>query len=175
MREITYTGRRKMHGNNTLVVASTSGITQGISMSVGARMVDAGLLEKYLPELRTLFPSIFDPKTPKNRRYEIFLDKGFVGAEKHFPGSTVRNPKKRSKYRELTADEERGNLAVSKIRIKVEHRIGRLKRYQSISGKFRDPANEFNKNIRVVAGIENLRVVWKLGLISHLFPAAMAA
>ena len=85
------------------------------------------------------------------------LDLGFVG----YKGENIKTimPKKKPKGKELTETEKEQNRAFSRIRIRVEHSIGGVKRNRSVADIYRN----FKKNtdeffLTIACGLHNLRV-----------------
>ena len=84
--------------------------------------------------------------------FEIIVDLGF--AKKY--GGTIKIPYKRYKGKELTAEQKEYNKSISRIRIKVEHAIGGLKRYRIISDRLRmRNMDRYNQVVGICAGLWN--------------------
>lgn len=73
---------------------------------------------------------------------KVWLDLGFLGIGKDFPNMNYEMPHKKPKGGQLTDEQKAENREISRVRVKVEHAICGIKRYNSVSYKFR------NKNLR---------------------------
>lgn len=96
----------------------------------------------------------------------IYLDLGFLGIEKDYQTTNVSIPHKRKKRKsqkdpiiEFTKQEKEYNKSVSKIRIRVEHSIGGLKRYRFLSDRLRcRDARFYSTVLGVAAGLWNFQL-----------------
>lgn len=98
----------------------------------------------------------FDPKQGKwFEKYDVLVDLGFLGIQKQYT-ETVKIPIKRSKKKELTEEQKQHNKSISKIRIKVEHAIGGMKRYRILSDRLRTKSMaRYNQIVGICAGLWN--------------------
>ena len=65
-------------------------------------------------------------------------------------------PKKKPKGRELTYDERESNKIISSYRVLIEHAIGGIKRYQSVTHVYRNRKKYFDDTlILLAAGLWN--------------------
>lgn len=98
----------------------------------------------------------FDPT--KNKwfdKFEILVDLGFLGLNKLYNGS-IKIPHKKTKKKELTEEQKEFNKSLSKLRIKVEHSIGGLKRYRILSDRLRmRNVTRYNQVSGICAGLWN--------------------
>jgi hypothetical protein len=60
----------------------------------------------------------------------LYQDTGFQGFT--LAGVTIWQPKKKPRGKELTPDEKENNRLISRIRIRIEHAIGGVKRYRIV-------------------------------------------
>jgi hypothetical protein len=65
----------------------------------------------------------------------LYQDKGFQGF--FLPKITIFQPKKTPPGGELTPSEKENNRRISSIRIRIEHAIGRVKRYRIVKDEIR--------------------------------------
>lgn len=87
--------------------------------------------------------------------HHLYVDLGFLGIGKDY-SQAVHIPCKRSKNKELSAEQKEQNRAVSKIRIKVEHSIAGMKRYRVLSDRLRiRSVIRYNQIAGICAGIWN--------------------
>lgn len=96
----------------------------------------------------------------------IYVDLGFLGIEKEYRAKHIFIPDKRAKRKskespriEFTEEQKNHNKSVSKVRIKVEHAIGGLKRYRFLSDrlKCRD-MGLYSKVVGIAAGLWNFQL-----------------
>jgi len=87
----------------------------------------------------------------------IWQDTGFQGFAP--PGVTIKQPKKKPKGRELSEADKEKNREISKVRVEVEHQIGRIKRCQIVVQKFRNWADYYVDDVMETAcGLHNFRL-----------------
>lgn len=98
----------------------------------------------------------FNPESGKwFANFEILVDLGFLGIKKLYDGE-IRIPDKKSKKKELTREQKIKNKSISKIRIKVEHSIGGMKRYRILSDRLRcKDMTRYNQIAGICAGLWN--------------------
>jgi len=72
---------------------------------------------------------------------------GYIGAEE------VKVPNKKQKGKKLTKEEKQFNKELSKRRITVEHSFGKMKIYQILSQKFRNPRSKHSLIFKNIAGL----------------------
>ena len=65
-------------------------------------------------------------------------------------------PYKKPKNGKLTDEEKEYNRGLSGFRVRVEHRIGRTKRFKIASERFRNPLETHPTKISIIAGLVNL-------------------
>lgn len=88
-----------------------------------------------------------------------WVDTGFQGIRKDFPELTVRMPWRASRGHPLTAVQKIKNRQMSRKRILVEHAIGGMKRFRSVTDVFRNHADAFaDKLMLVSAGLWNFHL-----------------
>ncbi|MFK7810665.1 MAG: transposase family protein [Saprospiraceae bacterium] len=109
----------------------------------------------------------FDPdKKYWFNEHGLFVDLGFLGVEKDYEINQVHIPFKRPKRKskkdskiEFTEAQKTHNKSVSKIRIKVEHAIGGLKRYRFLSDRLRCRNAGFYSTVAgIAAGLWNFQL-----------------
>ena len=91
----------------------------------------------------------------------VFYDLGYSGVEKDFPEQISILPYKRKKGKELTIPQKDWNKLQSKIRIKVEHAISKIKKFRISSDIFRNRLCRYDTVSDIVCGIVNLKIKWK--------------
>jgi hypothetical protein len=68
----------------------------------------------------------------------VWVDLGFVGIAKDFPGLQVVIPHKSSKHHPLTPEQKAENRVISAFRIRVEHAIAGIKRFRCLTDAYRN-------------------------------------
>ncbi len=91
----------------------------------------------------------------------VFYDLGYLGVEKDFPDQTSILPYKKKKGKELTISQKEWNKLQSKIRIKVEHVISKIKKFRISSDTFRNRLCRYDMISDIVCGIINFKIRWK--------------
>lgn len=91
----------------------------------------------------------------------VFYDLGYLGVEKDFSKQTSILPYKRKKGKELTISQKEWNKLQSKIRIKVEHAISKIKKFRINSDTFRNRLRRYDMISDIVCGIINFKESWK--------------
>jgi hypothetical protein len=87
----------------------------------------------------------------------LYQDNGFQGFA--LEGVTILQPKKKPRGGELTAEEKEHNREISRIRIRVEHAIGGLKRYRIVKDQLRNWKQGFRDLVmETCCGLHNFRL-----------------
>lgn len=144
-----YSGKKHQHGLKTQIVVDIQGRIINISKTYPAKVHDKTLLikEKTLDRL------------PKNLR--ILMDKGYKKIEKLYPNHIIFIPIKRNRWkRTLTKGEKIKNTLLAKKRIRAEHAISRLKKYQILSQIYRSADDDYNRHFRNIAALCNFRLAF---------------
>lgn len=120
----TYSGKKKMHARKNIVVSDKNKKILVVSPTRSARRHDKRLADK-----DGLFEHI-----PED--VGVIIDTGFQGVQKVHTKTFM--PTKRSRGKPLTEEQKEWNKLISSIRVPVEHAIGGMKRYQSVTQTFRN-------------------------------------
>ena len=83
-------------------------------------------------------------------------DTGYQGLAQLHPNS--RTPAKKSKHHPLTQEQKASNRALSRIRIRVENVICRLKTFRILSERYRNRRKRFSLRFNLIAAICNLEL-----------------
>jgi DDE superfamily endonuclease len=134
-----YSGKKKAHTRKNIIITDKERRIGYISSSAEGKKHDYGMFKELFTQ------DIF----PKN--ITLWLDLGFLGIEKDYPGATVMMPKKKPKGKELTDEEKRQNKIISSIRVLVEHAIGGIKRFKIITDKCRNKKDVFNDKVMLIS------------------------
>ena len=92
------------------------------------------------------------PPLPKEAR--AYADSGYQGYQKDHPDIDI--PFKKPKKKKLTKEEKAYNHALSRFRVRVEHKIAALKRFKILAERFRYPRSTYATKFATIAGIVNL-------------------
>lgn len=112
-------------------------------------------------DYKVLKASILPKIIPKDSK--LYGDSGYQGIQKDFPSLHSVIPHKCSKnHPELTRKEKIWNTKQRKIRVKVEHALSRLKKYQVLAQPFRHSLQNYESTFRFVANIVNFRMLQRL-------------
>jgi hypothetical protein len=87
-------------------------------------------------------------------------DLAYVGIEKLHPQGLGAAPRRKPRGKERPAEDVCYNRAFAKRRIVVEHTIGRMRRYQSITQLDRNHRQYHTARVRAVAGLVNRQQAW---------------
>ena len=87
-------------------------------------------------------------------------DLAYVGIDKLHPTGLGAAPRKKPRGQERPPEDIEYNRAFSKRRIVVEHSIGRMRRYQSITQMDRNHRQQHTPRVRAVAGLVNRQRAW---------------
>lgn len=92
------------------------------------------------------------PKPPADAR--VYGDSAYQGYDKEHPN--IDYPYKKPKGGELTEEEKEYNKGLSRFRVRVEHKIGQIKRFRVVSDRFRNPRRTHFTKTSIVGGIVNM-------------------
>jgi IS5 family transposase len=92
-------------------------------------------------------------KLPLNKKKKVKLDSGYQGIQKIHANSEI--PKKSTKLKPLTEKEKMMNLELSKIRVTVEHVIGKIKVFRIMAEKYRNRRKHHDLRMKLICGIYN--------------------
>lgn len=134
-----YSGKKKRHTIKTEIIITQKGRIVAVSDSAPGTVHDITLRKR-------------GPPIPEEAI--LYVDSGYQGYQKDHPN--LEYPYKSSKKHPLTEDERDYNHALSSFRVRVEHVIARIKRYNILSDKYRYPRAKYNTKFAIIAGITNL-------------------
>ncbi len=138
-----YSGKKKQHTIKNIVITNPSCRILFLSQTGEGKKHD----KKAADEAGYDFPE----------GSTLFQDAGFQGFT--VAGITVIQPKKKPRGKELDAEDKENNRAISRIRIRVEHAIGGVKRYRIVKGKIRNWKKGFRDRVmETCCGLHNFRL-----------------
>ena len=146
-RKTHYSGKKKKHTVKNQITINLNGeIIHKPPYSTGRRN-DYAILKIKHPVL--------------SEELMVFYDLGYLGVEKDFPDQTSVLPYKRKKGKKLTLSQKEWDKLQSKIRIKVEHAISKIKKFRISSDTFRNRLYRYDMISDIVCGIVNFKMKWK--------------
>jgi len=120
-----YAGKKKRHTLKTEITVTAKGRIASVSRSHPGSNHDLAV-RRAGPTLR--------------KGVHLYGDSAYQGHDKEHPN--IDFPYKKPRKGELTAEEKEYNRGLSRFRVRVEHGIGRMKRFRVISDRFRNPRME---------------------------------
>ena len=161
MRSMMYSGKKKKFTLNTTVCINENGVIVAISRSTVGSTHDITLLRESPPPFGKWWDRMCDEDTPEEDRVHTLTDRGYKGIAKDLPGTNTLQPHKKTKnHKRFTKEEKEHNHAVNSARVKVEHSIGRLKRYGRLTAPYDGTINDFNREFNIITGLVNLDLLW---------------
>ena len=117
-----YSGKKKCHTRKNIILSNETKQILYLSPTRNGRKHDFNITKA------ENIPNIIPPDK------ELYADTGFQGIKNLVKSAkNIFMPRKRSKNKPLTSDEKVINQIISSIRIKVEHAIGGIKRFNCLS------------------------------------------
>ena len=168
-RKKTYTGKKKNHTNNTTIISTTDNIIVGISKTAVGSTHDLKMIKEHSIPFGKWTGKMRDEDTPAKERFTMYMDLGYRGIQKYFPGVNVVLPHKKPRKKKtdsaapkLTKEQKAYNKKVGGIRVTVENSIGRIKQYSRMTEPYGGTEEELNAEINIVAGLVNLHLMMTL-------------
>lgn len=150
-RQSDYSGKKKRHTRKQLLTSTSNGIIVDQSPSCGGRNDD---FQAFKEDQANRQPY----KEFKEHRASLYGDSGCQGMPEMDLGIEVRLIQRARSNHALTRDEKKLNQLRSSTRVKVEHTIGRRKKYRLASEEYRNRDSDYDQTMNPVAGLVNLRV-----------------
>lgn len=152
-RKSDYSGKKKRHTLKQIITTTPNGIILNQSPSVGGRSHDFRLFKEHLStESGRAFFDQFG-----SLRVYAYTDSGFTGIDQLSLPVITRGVERGRRNHPLTAQQKVLNRVRSRHRIKVEHTIGRSKKYRIASMVYRNADADYDRAMDLVAGLVNLR------------------
>ena len=146
-RKTHYSGKKKKHTIKNQITINLNGEIIHKPLHSPGRRNDYAILKIKHPAL--------------SKNLMIFYDLGYLGVEKDYPNQISILPYKRKKGKELLNYQKEWNKLQSKIRIKVEHAISKIKKFRINSDTFRNRLCRYDGISDIVCGIVNFKIRWK--------------
>ena len=168
-RKKTYTGKKKNHTNNTTIISTTDNIIVGISKTAVGSTHDLKMIKEHSIPFGRWTRKMRDEDTSAKEKFTMYMDLGYQGIQKYFPGVNVVLPYKKPRKKKtdsaapkLTKEQKAYNKKVGGIRVTVENSIGRIKQYSRMTEPYGGTEEELNAEINIVAGLVNLHLMMTL-------------
>ena|ERR1700722_9640441 len=134
-----YSGKKKRHTLKSEYIMTKNGRIASVSPSHPGSRHDLAVRRS-------------GPKLP--RRARAYGDSAYQGYDKDH--EAIDYPYKKPKGGQLTEEEKEYNKGLSRFRVRVEHKIGQVKRFRIVSDPFRNPRRTHRTKTSIIAGIVNM-------------------
>ena len=121
-----YSGKKKHHTHKSMIISTMDRYIHYVSNSYVGSIHDYSLLKEE-----------FDPQQNWFKDYPVRLDLGYQGFQKDYPMASTYLPQKKPKGGQLTEEQKQRNRELATERIKVEHAVRGIKRYDIVSSASR--------------------------------------
>jgi hypothetical protein len=155
--KVKYSGKKSTHTDIALLASNKKTWIYYVSYLYNGSNVDMGILKKEFPPGKGWFSGL-----------KALFDLGFIGVEKLYEcGELVIGEKKKRKSKnnpdpKLSEEQKEKNREVSRVRIFVEHAIGRLKKFRILKNRCRIKCQKLkNQIIGICAGLSNYQLTLK--------------
>ena len=155
-KDVFYSGKKKQHTlKSQVAVDEVSGQIVDVASSVPGPTADRQLLEA---------SGLMDRLPPD---VGAIGDLAYLGLAELHPHGLAATPRRKPRARERPPEDTAYNQALARRRITVEHSIGRIRCYQSLTQMDRHHRQNHTARVRAVAGLVNRQ-------IEHRHPALFA-
>jgi hypothetical protein len=134
-----YSGKKKRHTLKSEYIVTRNGRIASVSSSQPGSRHDLAIRRA-------------GPKLPRGAR--AYGDSAYQGYDKEH--KAIDYPYKKPKGGQLTEEEKEYNKGLSRFRVRVEHKIGQVKRFRIVSDSFRNPRRTHFTKASIIAGIVNM-------------------
>jgi hypothetical protein len=141
-----YSGKKKQHTVKYQVGVTPEGRVGTVSVSVPGSVHDLTLLRG---------SGLLDRLEEGEG---VMTDKAYLGADVGRPGLRVVLPFKRPPKGELSQSQKGYNRRVSRVRVKVEHVLAQLSRFQALRQRFRGIMGRHSRAVRLAALLVDRRI-----------------
>lgn len=134
-----YSGKKKRHCIKNEIITTEAGRIVSVSKSAPGTVADITIRRRGPPLSETA---------------HAYMDSGYQGYQDDHPAIDI--PYKKPKKGKLTKQEKEYNHALSRFRVRVEHAIGRMKKFRILADRYRYPRLRHSVKFSIIAGITNL-------------------
>jgi len=149
-----YSGKQGEHTLKNTVISSVCKYVLFLGYTVPGSIHDYGLFKTEFPPAEDWF-----------KDFNLFMDLGFLGAQKDYSSANINIPHKKPRKSKknpnprLTEAQKEDNKKLSRIRVVAENAIGGMKRFSALTEEFRNKSIEFADDIAILAaGLWNLKL-----------------
>jgi hypothetical protein len=135
-----YSGKKKQHTIKTEIRISTKGEIKHVSKPRPGSMHDFALFKT-------------EPPIPPDTN--ILADSGYQGLNKIHKKTAI--PFKKPKNGKLSKEQKVYNKELSKIRVKVENVLGKIKIFKIIGNRYRNKGKGYGIKFNIIAGLVNIK------------------
>jgi hypothetical protein len=145
-----YSGKKKRHTRKNTIVCDENRKIVLVTPTKEGRLHDLSQLKKtgfldYIP-----------------KEIGLWVDKGYTGIQKILRNDNqVMIPHKKPRGKLLTPGQKQENSVISGIRMTVEHAIGGIKRFASMSNTYRNKQGQDDMMIYLCSGLWNFHLQYK--------------
>lgn len=139
-----YSGKKKRHTRKNLILTNHKKKILLITPTKHGKVHDKKLSDK----------NMIASRIPEE--ISLLVDTGFQGIQKQHFNTLI--PKKKPKGGFLTESEKAWNKLISSTRMKIEHAIGGIKRFNAISHIFRNKNGLDDQFVNICSGLWNLEL-----------------
>lgn len=147
-----YSGKHKGHMIKTQVVATSQVVTHLL-----------GEIPSCVNDNLLLQGSGVVPRIPADRR--IRLDLGYEGIEQVYPEQPIQKAIRKQRNHSLTTLGKLYNQMLNRLRVPVEHIIGRLKQFNVLAFLYRGRWTDHEDTMTVIAGLINFVALGSLSWV----------
>ena len=156
-----YSGKAKRHTMKTQYATAYDGLILQTSTVVAGSKHDFAVFKESVPTFPENLPreqeTALDKKLLEYIRY--IADSAYAGMDGIV--SKCHVSRKRKPGKKLTPAEKEYNKALSKIRIRVEHAIRRVKVFRVMGDRYRNPRKKYAIINDIVCGLVNMIRLWE--------------
>ena len=139
-----YSGKKKRHTRKNLILTNSRKKILFLTPTKHGRVHDKKMADK----------NIIASRIPEE--VSLLVDSGFQGIQKQHHNTLM--PKKKPRGGSLTEAEKAWNSLISSTRMKVEHAIGGIKRFNAVSSIFRNKKGLDDQFMNICSGLWNLEL-----------------
>ena len=161
-----YSGKKKRHTVKSTIVTNRDGLIIYAGPPHEGRTHDMEMLRLDDPDLGIVTRRMKSARTPDAKKVVSWSDLGYAGIDGLYPGimsmQPIKKPRKKKgqKRKGLARDEKRYNKKISRIRIGVEHAIGKLKHFAVLRNVYVGSDESLRRDLQIVSGLVNHRMLW---------------
>lgn len=141
-----FSGKKKQHTNKCTFIATLATYILYVGVIFKGKNHDYGMFKKE-----------FEPGLDWFKNFSIYVDLGYLGFADDYKTLELFMPYKKPRKSKdnpnpvFTEEQKKHNKNVSRIRIKVEHAIGGMKRYKCFSDKYRNKIDDTKSFFKILS------------------------